>query len=106
MIQAQDIQHGKATYYADKFQGNKTASGEIYVKDSLTAAYRSIPFGTLVKVTNVKNDRSVIVRINDRGPYIKNRIIDLSRKAMKILGGIEDGVIDVVLEIIEVKPDK
>jgi len=106
MIHAQEIQHGKAAYYSDKFQGNTTASGEIYDKDSLTAAHRSIPFGTLVKVTNIKNHKSVVVRINDRGPYVKKRIIDLSRKAMKILEGIEDGVIEVVLEIIEVKPDE
>ncbi len=97
---AQIVTHGKASYYSDKFEGRKTASGELYHKDSITAAHRTIPFGTKVKVTNVKNNVETIVRINDRGPHIKGRIIDLSRKAMENLGGIHQGVIDVKIEIV------
>ena len=96
---AQTIEHGLASYYSDKFEGKITANGERYHKDSLTAAHLSFPFGTMVKVTNVKNNKYVIVKINDRGPYIKGRIIDLSRKAMEILDGINDGVIDVKIEV-------
>jgi len=105
VLSAQDVEYGKASYYADEFQGRKTASGEVYHKDSLTAAHRSIPFGTRVKLTNVKNNKSVIVRINDRGPHIPGRIIDLSRKAMMMLKGIDAGVIEITLEVVERKPE-
>ncbi len=97
---AQTVAHGKASYYSDKFEGRITASGEPYSKDSLTAAHRTLPFGTKVKVTNVKNKAQIIVRINDRGPHIKGRIIDLSRKAMEKLHGIHAGLIEVKVEII------
>lgn len=97
---AQIVVHGKASYYSDKFEGRETASGELYCKDSLTAAHRILPFGTIVKVTSVKKNVQTIVRINDRGPHVKGRIIDLSRKAMENLGGIHDGVIDVKIEVI------
>ena len=98
-ILAQTIQQGKASYYADKFHGKSTANGEIYHGDSLTAAHRKFPFGTVVKVTNLKNKKTVFVRINDRGPFVKDRIIDLSKKAMEMLGGLKAGVIEVRLEI-------
>lgn len=97
---AQDAEYGKASYYADKFQGRKTASGELYHADSLTAAHRTLPFGTIVKVTNVKSNDFVLVRINDRGPFVQGRIIDLSKKAMRDLDGLDEGVIDVKLEIV------
>jgi rare lipoprotein A len=97
---AQQIETGKASYYADKFQGKKTASGQLYHPDSLTAAHKTIAFGTFVKVTNLKNDKSVIVRINDRGPFVKGRIIDLSRKAMQYLNGIHSGLIHVKVEVL------
>jgi rare lipoprotein A len=95
---AQDAEYGKATYYADQFQGKITASGEPYHADSLTAAHKSYPFGTLVRVTNLKTERSVIVRINDRGPFIQGRIIDLSKKSMSMLTELDNGVIHVRVE--------
>jgi len=83
---------GKASYYADKFEGRKTASGEIFHQKGLTAAHRTLPFGTKVKVTNIANGRSVKVRINDRGPFAEGRVIDLSKKAAKKIGMVTMGV--------------
>ncbi len=98
-VQAQKTEKGKASYYSDKFEGRKTASGEPYHANLKTAAHRTLPFGTMVKVTNLKNNKSVVVHINDRGPFSKGRIIDLSKSAMKAIDGINDGVIDVKIEI-------
>lgn len=103
IVSAQSGETGKASYYADKFQGRKTASGELYHKDSVTCAHRTYSFGTTLKVINLKNNKSAIVRVNDRGPFIQGRIVDLSRKAMENLGGIEKGIIEVKIEIL--KPD-
>lgn len=86
-----------ASYYADKFQGRRTANGEIYRKGRRTGASRDIPFGTKVKVTNLQNGKQVKIRINDRGPFVKGRIIDLSKKAAKRLHMIQDGVVRVRL---------
>jgi rare lipoprotein A len=83
---------GKASYYADKFQGRKTASGEVFKQEKLTAAHRTLPFGTKVKVVNVANGRSVNVTINDRGPFAPGRIIDVSKKAARKLGMVDAGV--------------
>lgn len=80
------IQKGNASYYARKFEGKRTANGEKYRRKLLTAAHRKLPFNTKVKVSNPKNGRWVIVRINDRGPYHKKRIIDLSERAARHLG--------------------
>ncbi|MBS9523934.1 septal ring lytic transglycosylase RlpA family protein [Litoribacter ruber] len=88
-------QSGKASYYANKFQGRKTANGEIYSHNKLTAAHRTLPFGTQVKVTNLKNGKTVTVRINDRGPFVKGRVIDLSRSAARKIDMIRDGVVNV-----------
>jgi len=85
------VQAGEASYYADSLDGNKTASGAPYDKDAMTAAHRTLPFGTKVKVTYLKTGKSVEVVINDRGPHVKGRIIDLSRAAARVLGLIEDG---------------
>ena len=82
---------GNASYYADKFHGRRTASGEIYDKDSMTCAHLKYPFGTMLKVRNPLNDRSVIVRVTDRGPYSKNRILDLSRAAARELDILQAG---------------
>ncbi|MFC1880302.1 septal ring lytic transglycosylase RlpA family protein [Thermodesulfobacteriota bacterium] len=92
---------GKASYYAMKFQSKKTASGEFYDKAKKTAAHRKLPFGTKVKVTNTKNSKSVIVKINDRGPHVKGRIIDLSGSAFSSIANFDDGVIDVKIEVIK-----
>lgn len=86
---------GVASYYGDKFQGRKTASGETFKQNKLTAASRTIPFNTWVKIKNLKNKRTVKVRINDRGPFVKGRIIDVSKKAARKLGMIQDGITDV-----------
>jgi rare lipoprotein A len=91
---------GKASYYAIKFQSKKTASGELYDKAKKTAAHKKLPFGTKVKVTSTKNNKSVIVKINDRGPFVKNRIIDLSESAFISIANLDDGVIDVTIEVI------
>ncbi|MEC5147807.1 septal ring lytic transglycosylase RlpA family protein [Chitinophaga sp. 212800010-3] len=89
------METGKASYYADSFDGRKTASGEVFRQRRLTAAHRSLPFGTKVTVTNVSNGRSVKVRINDRGPFVTGRIIDLSHRAAAKLGMLNTGVANV-----------
>ena len=91
-------QTGYASWYGDKYQGKPTASGEPFNMYDYTAANRTLPFGTLVKVTNLKNNKSVKVRINDRGPTKKSRIIDLSYQAAKEIGLLEDGVATVKIE--------
>jgi rare lipoprotein A len=95
-----DVQEGEASYYADLLDGNTTASGVPYDKDAMTAAHRSLPFGTKVKVTYLKTEQSVEVVINDRGPHVKGRIIDLSGAAATALGLVEDGHGKVILEVI------
>ena len=97
----QTIETGHAAYYHDKFEGRKTASGEVFDQSKLTAAHRTLPFGTFVKVTNLANNKSVIVKINDRGPFSKNRIIDLSRSAASELAYIQKGTAKVTIEIVE-----
>jgi rare lipoprotein A len=85
-------QTGKASYYADKFNGRKTASGEKFRNSKLTAAHKTLPFGTKVKVTNLSNGKSVKVKINDRGPFVAGRIIDLSKKAAHKINMDQEGV--------------
>lgn len=92
-------QKGKASFYADKFEGRKTASGEIFHQNDFTAAHKSLPFGTWVKVTNLDNKKAVIVRINDRGPFVKGRIIDLSKSAAKEIGKLRQGVFPVSIKV-------
>jgi rare lipoprotein A len=84
---------GMISYYAEKFHGRKTASGEIFDKHGLTAAHRSLPFGTKVEVTNLANGKSVTVEINDRGPYAESRILDLSPAAARKLGMMGAGTV-------------
>jgi rare lipoprotein A len=91
-----------ASYYHDRFNGRKTASGEIYNKRIRSAAHRSLPMGTKVRVTKVKSGKSIVVRINDRGPFVKGRIIDLSRRAARELGIIGSGVARVEVEVVSV----
>ena len=91
-VRAQSLQKGKASFYAKRFHGRKTASGERLHPDSLTCAHKSYPFGTLLMVYNPANGRSVNVRVTDRGPYVQGRIIDLSWSAAKELGIIGQGV--------------
>lgn len=91
---------GRASYYAISLNGNLTASGEIYRHDSLTAAHNSLPLGTKLKVENLDNGKTVVVWVNDRGPYVENRILDLSRAAFKQLAPLSEGLIEV--EITEI----
>ncbi|MBU3056410.1 septal ring lytic transglycosylase RlpA family protein [Pseudomonas indica] len=89
---------GKASYYGSRHHGRRTASGERFDQNALTAAHRTLPFGTRVRVTNLNNARTVVVRINDRGPYGRGRIIDLSFKAAQQLDMIRTGVVPVRVE--------
>ncbi|HAS22179.1 septal ring lytic transglycosylase RlpA family protein [Idiomarina loihiensis] len=91
---------GKASYYAMKYQFRTTASGETYNHFSSTAAHRTLPFGTKVRVTNIANNKSVVVKINDRGPFIDGRVIDLSRSAFDKIADLDLGVIKVTTEVI------
>lgn len=94
-------QTGKASFYADKFEGRTTASGEKYKHNKLTAAHKTLPFGTKVKVTNLANNKEIEVTINDRGPYVEGRIIDLSKAAAEALGFINLGLADVKMEVVD-----
>ena len=91
---------GKASWYGPGFHGRRTANGERYNQNALTAAHRHLRFGTRVKVTNLNNGRSVVVRINDRGPYAKGRVIDVSAAAARSLGMIKRGVVPVRVTIL------
>ena len=93
-------EEGLASWYGGKFQGRRTASGEIFDTHGLTAAHRSLPFGTRVLVTNLENGRSVEVRINDRGPFVAGRVIDLSLAAARAIGLAGRGVSAVRLEVL------
>lgn len=95
------VQTGKASFYADKFEGRPTASGEKYKHSKLTAAHKSLPFGTKVRVTNIANNQTVEVIVNDRGPYVDGRIIDLSKSAAQQLGFVNLGLADVKVEVID-----
>jgi rare lipoprotein A len=92
---------GIASYYANKFQSRKTASGEIFNNNLMTAAHRTLPFGTNVVVKNLNNGKSVKVKINDRGPYIKRRIIDLSRAAFAKIENMNKGVTKVEIMVVD-----
>jgi rare lipoprotein A len=95
------IQRGEASWYGGKFHGRKTASGERFDQRALTAAHRKLAFGTLVRVTNGRNGRSVVVRINDRGPWgRRGAIIDLSRAAAERIGMIRAGIVPVTVEVV------
>lgn len=93
-------QTGIASFYADSLQGNTTANGEKFNQSALTAAHRKLPFGTRVRVTNVANGKTVTVRINDRGPFVRGRVIDLSKAAFKQIGDTRSGLLKVKLEIL------
>ncbi len=99
------VQTGKASFYADKFEGRRTANGEKYTHTKATAAHRNLPFGTNLKVTNLANNMTIVVRVNDRGPFVKDRIIDLSKSAATQLGFIDEGVTDVAIEVIDYKEE-
>ena len=93
-------QEGKASFYADKYENRLTASGEKYKHSRMTAAHKTLPFGTIVKVTNLDNNKSVEVKINDRGPFVEGRILDLSKSAAEKLDFINNGLANVKIEVI------
>ncbi|MEZ4818730.1 MAG: septal ring lytic transglycosylase RlpA family protein [Bdellovibrionota bacterium] len=95
---------GYASWYGGKFHGRKTASGEIYDQDLMTAAHKTLSFGTLVRVTNLDNGKKTIVKINDRGPFVKGRIIDLSREAARRIDMLSTGTAKVKLEFLTQAP--
>jgi len=92
------IQQGTASYYHNKFEGKRTSSGEVFRQDSLTAAHKNLPFGTLILVKNLKNDSTVVVKINDRLSQSSSHIIDLSLKAAQKLNFVKNGITTVTLE--------
>jgi rare lipoprotein A len=99
-IEALQTITGSASWYGGQFHGRKTANGERYDMNELTAAHKTLPFGTKVRVTNERNGRAVVVRINDRGPFVGKRVIDLSRGAAQAVGMISQGVARVKLEVL------
>ena len=100
VIPKSEPQTGEASWYGEKFEGNTTASGEVYDSNGLTAAHPTLPFGTTVRVTNLSNSRNVVLRINDRGPYIGRRLIDVSWRAAERLGFVDSGTTPVRLEVV------
>lgn len=94
-------EEGTASYYTDSLIGNPTASGEPYDRNAMTAAHRTLPFGANIQVTNLSNNKSVVVRINDRGPHAKDRIIDVSGAAAEKLGFLDFGTARVRIEEME-----
>ena len=95
------VEEGMASYYGDEFDGKQTASGEIFDQSGLTAAHKTLPFQTKVRVTNLSNGKDVVVKVNDRGPFVEGRIIDLSYAAAEEIGMIGKGTIKVRIEVIE-----
>jgi rare lipoprotein A len=91
----------KVSYYGKKFHGKTTASGESFNMYGFTTAHKKLPFGTMVEITNISNNKSVVVKVNDRGPYIKGRVFDLSKAAFDSIGDINKGVIKVKYKIIK-----
>ncbi len=98
-------QTGKASFYANKFENKITASGEVYKHSLPTAAHKTLPFGTMIKVTNLSNNKTAIVKINDRGPFVENRIIDVSKSVAIELDFVNDGITEVKIEVIEDQED-
>ncbi len=103
---AAGVETGLAAVYSDKLHGRKTASGQVYDRNKLTTAHKTLPFGTKVKVTNVKNDKSVVLLVNDRGPTQAGRVLDVSPAAAKALGISARGMAEVRVEVAEAAPAK
>ncbi len=99
-VSGNDQMQGTAAYYSNRFNGRRTASGQRFNNSAMTAAHKTLPFGTRVKITNVKNKRSVVVRINDRGPSTPGRVFDLTRAAASKLGYVRTGMAEVTAEIV------
>ncbi len=97
-LNAQGVTNGKASYYAKSWTGRRTSNGERLHHDSMTCAHKTLPFGTLLKVTNLLNGKQVVVRVTDRGPYVKGRVVDLSWGAAKAIGMLSQGIAPVSVE--------
>jgi len=95
---------GIASWYGGAFHGRRSASGEVFDQNAMTAAHRKLPFDTIVRVRNLRNGRAVVVRINDRGPFVRGRIIDLSREAARQLGMVRDGIVPVRIKVMKWGP--
>jgi rare lipoprotein A len=95
---------GIASWYGKRYHGRRTASGEIFDMNSATAAHRTLPFGTRVQVTNLENGRSAVLKINDRGPFVRRRIIDVSRHAAQALGFVQQGTVRVRVRLVQPAP--
>lgn len=91
---------GQASFYGDEFHGRKTANGERFDQAKLTAAHKRLPFGSMVRVINTQNGKSVLVRVNDRGPFVSGRIIDLSSSAFRSIASLSAGVVPVRIEVV------
>lgn len=102
----QEEERGEASYYSDRLAGRSTASGEPYDPKAMTAAHRTLPFGAIVRIYRPKNNQAVEVRINDRGPHTRGRIVDLSRRSAEEIGLVKDGVDDVILTVVSLPPEK
>ena len=99
-VEGETIGDGQASYYAEELAGQPTASGEPFEPEALTAAHRTLPLGSRIRVTNLRNDESVIVRVNDRGPFAKRRVVDLSKAAAREIGMLKRGTARVRLELL------
>jgi len=97
-----DIQYGISSYYAEKFHGRRTANGEIYNMNGLSAAHQTLPLNSIVRVTNLENNKVIDLKINDRGPFIKNRVLDCSYGAAVKLGFIRKGTAMVKIEVLKI----
>jgi rare lipoprotein A len=104
VVRKEQPQTGEASWYGEEFEGNTTANGEVYDSNGLTAAHPTLPFGTTVRVTNLSNRRHILLRINDRGPYIGRRLIDVSKRAAKRLGFVDSGTTHVRVEVVARPP--
>lgn len=96
-LDEREIERGQASWYGEPFHGRRTASGEVFNMNELTAAHKTLPFGTRLRVRNLATGQDVLVRINDRGPHVKGRVIDLSRSAAALIGLVRSGTAPVVL---------
>jgi hypothetical protein len=94
------VQQGRVSWYGPGFHGRPTANGEIFDAGDLTMAHRSLALGSIVRVTNLENGRTVVVRVNDRGPYVRGRVADLSHAAARKLGFVDDGVVKARIELL------
>ncbi|MCX7876937.1 MAG: septal ring lytic transglycosylase RlpA family protein [Melioribacteraceae bacterium] len=104
-VEINDLGIMTASWYGPRFHGKSTANGELFDQSALTAAHKSLPFGTILQITNIRNNKSVIIRINDRGPYVEGRDLDLSKATAKALGILHKGVVKVKVKELKINAD-